>query len=228
MLRAIFEKVRNIYTSNNYVPAGGEFRITPWNEDEVFLAVMRSIEDHTLVDPVRCYMIYQLANQALNIEGDVAEVGVYKGGTAKLIAGIFQKTRKEIHLFDTFLGMPETDPAKDLVTKGDFSDTSLEQVASFLSEFKNVRLYKGIFPETADAIRDKSFSIVHLDVDIYSSVYNGVEYFYPRMSKGGILVFDDYGFKTCPGAKQAVDIFFAAKPEVPCYLPTGQAIVIKI
>ena len=65
-------------------------------------------------------------------------------------------------------------------------------------------------------------------MDIYSSVYSSTEYFYTRMAHGGIIIFDDYGFKTCPGAKQAVDLFFESKPEVPWYLSTGQAIVVKI
>jgi O-methyltransferase len=222
MLGQFLRKIKNLLASEK------EFKILPWNEDGVFLDIMAKIRDFTIVDPVRCYMIYQLGKQASNIEGDIAEVGVYKGGTAKLLACIFRETWKEIYLFDTFQGMPLTDPEKDLHQEGDFNDTSLEQVASYLSEFKNVHLYKGIFPETADAIRAKSFSIVHLDVDIYSSVYSSTEFFYPRMAKGGILIFDDYGFKSCPGAKQAVDVFFKTRPEVPWYLPTGQAIVIKI
>ena len=205
-----------------------EFRIRPWNDDKAFLEIMGKVKDHTLVDPVRCYMIYQFARQARNIEGDVAEVGAYKGGTARLLASMFHDIAKDIYVFDTFQGMPTADPEKDLHREGDFGDTSLEQVAAYLSEFNTVHLVKGVFPGTADVIRSKTFCIVHIDVDIYSSVYSSTEYFYTRMAHGGIIIFDDYGFKTCPGAKQAVDLFFESKPEVPWYLSTGQAIVVKI
>ena len=227
MLSKLYKRMANLLLPEKH-SSGIEFRIQPWNDDKVFLAIMAKVQDYTLVDAVRCYMIYQLARQARTIDGDVAEVGVYKGGTARLLASIFRDSGKEIDLFDTFHGMPAADAGKDFHREGDFNDTSLEQVARYLSEFHNVHLIKGIFPETGNAIRTKSFSLVHLDVDIYSSVYNSTEFFYPRMAKSGIIIFDDYGFKTCPGAKQAVDEYFKTKPEVPWYLPTGQAIVVKI
>jgi O-methyltransferase len=126
MLRNISRKIRSLYTSEDNSSAEGKFKILPWNEDEVFAEIMSAVGDQTLVDPVRCYMIYQLAKQALKIKGDVAEVGVYKGGTAKLIASVFRKTKTKIHLFDTFQGMPDADPEKDFHKKGDFGDTSLE------------------------------------------------------------------------------------------------------
>ena len=227
MLSELYKRMAQLLFPEKHSP-GIEFRIQPWNDDKVFLDIMAKVKEYTLVDAVRCYMIFQLARQALTIGGDVAEVGVYKGGTARLLASIFRNSGKEIYLFDTFQGMPAADAEKDFHREGDFNDTSLEQVARYLSEFDKVHLIKGLFPETGNAIQTTSFSFVHLDVDIYSSVFESAEFFYPRMVKSGIMVFDDYGFKTCPGAKQAVDDCFKAKPEVPWYLPTGQAIVVKI
>jgi len=54
------------------------------------------------------------------------------------------------------------------------------------------------------------------------------DFFYKRLARGGIIIFDDYGYITCPGAKKAIDEFFSGKPEYPCYLPTGQCFAIKI
>ena len=65
-------------------------------------------------------------------------------------------------------------------------------------------------------------------MDIYKSVIDCCEFIYPRLLKGGVLIFDDYGFRSCPGAKKAVDYFFRDKIEVPLILPTGQAIIFKI
>jgi hypothetical protein len=78
---------------------------------------MAKVRDYTLVDPVRCYMIHQLGKQAFSIEGDIAEVGDYKGGTARLLASVFRESRKEIYFFDTFQGMPLTNPEKSSITK---------------------------------------------------------------------------------------------------------------
>lgn len=98
---------------------------------------------------------------------------------------------------------------------------------AYLSDCKNIRFYQGVFPSTAEDVRNITFCLVHIDVDIYQSVIDCCNFFYMRMQKGGMMIFDDYGFLTCPGAKVAVDEFFADKPEYPCYLPTGQCIVIR-
>ena len=88
--------------------------------------------------------------------------------------------------------------------------------------------YQGTFPKTAGPIENLTFCFVHIDVDIYKSVMDCCTFFYPRMEKCGIMIFDDYGFLSCPGAKMAVDEFFYDKPEKPCYLPTGQCIIIRL
>ena len=199
-----------------------------WNENEQFNNIWAQLDGITIVDKVRCFMIFQLAHQVSRITGDIVEVGVYKGGTAKLLGRIFESSGKTIHLFDTFSGMPSTDPNKDLVKEGDFGDTSFEGVKQYLSDVKNILLYKGLFPNTAKSIESKIFCLVHVDVDIYRSVMDCCDFFYKRLARGGIIIFDDYGYITCPGAKKAIDEFFSGKPEYPCYLPTGQCFAIKI
>jgi O-methyltransferase len=210
------------------IKSGEPNPIQLWNDNEQFNNIWVQLDGITIVDKVRCFMIFQLAQQASKITGDIAEVGVYKGGTAKLLAKIFESSSKTIHLFDTFAGMPITDPNKDLVKKGDFGDTSLESVRQSLSDFKNILLYKGLFPKTAKSIENKRFCLVHVDVDIYRSVMDCCDFFYQRLARGGIIIFDDYGYITCPGAKKAIDEFFSGKSEYPCYLPTGQCLAIKI
>lgn len=198
-----------------------------WDEDRYFNSLMREIEKYTIVDKVRCFMIYQFAKQVSESKGDVAEFGVYRGGTAKLLAKVFEAQNKMVHLFDTFSGMPPTQLGKDLHKEGEFDDTSLDNVKAFLHDCRNVRFYKGFFPGIAKPLECINFCLVHIDVDIYKSVMDGCEFFYPRMVEGGIMIFDDYGFLSCPGAKKAVDEFFQDRPENPGYLPTGQCIVIK-
>jgi len=201
--------------------------IHPWEEENLFNDKMKQINGFTLVDKTRCFMIYQFAKQASNLRGDVAEVGVYKGGTARLLAKTFNPIKK-IHLFDTFAGMPPTDANLDIHKEGDFGDSSVQAVKAYLSDCKNIYFHQGIFPATAKPIENFTFCLVHVDVDIYKSVMDCCIFFYPRMEKSGLMIFDDYGFLSCPGAKKAVDEFFLDKPENPCYFPTGQCVVIRL
>ena len=199
-----------------------------WEKDAAFREIMTGTVPLTLVDPVRCYMLYQFALQAARLDGDVAEIGVYKGGTARLLGMALAGTRKTVHCFDTFEGMPSTDPGKDAHQKGDFSDTSLASVMRNLAGLQNVAFYAGFFPATAPPVASRKFSLAHIDVDIYRSVLDCCEFFYPRMVPGGMMVFDDYGFETCPGAKQGVDEFFRDTRERPWYVPSGQCVVVKL
>lgn len=201
-----------------------------WDEDLEFNNIYKEARTNTVVDKVRCFMLYQFFKQTLNLNGDVAEIGVYRGGTAKLLARTLEgeKVNKNIQLFDTFEGMPEISEEKDLHKKGDFNTTSIERVSKYLSEHREIIFHKGFFPKTAAPVEDKKFSFVHIDVDIYQSVVDCCEFFYPRMVCGGVMMFDDYGFISCPGAKSAVDNFFKDKKESPCYLSSGQCLVVKL
>ena len=133
----------------------------------------------------------------------------------------------KLHLFDTFSGMPETDEKLDIVRKGDFSDTSLEEVRRAVGNPNRVEFHPGWIPDTFRDMSDAQVAFAHVDVDIYRSILDCCEFIYPRLKTGGVMVFDDYGFPTCPGARKAVDEFFADKPETPIVLQTGQAIAIR-
>lgn len=168
---------------------------------------------NTLVDLPRLNSILSFLKMTEHTVGDNAEVGVYKGGTALLIA---KNSTKKLFLFDTFNGMPEVNKDLDLHNTGDFNDTSVIYVSELLKDQTNVSIHKGLFPkETGIRIRNRLFSFVHLDCDIYESVKRSLEFFYPRMYLGGIIALDDYNELNCPGAKLAVDEFFKDKPEKP-------------
>ena len=199
-----------------------------WFEREEFKKIYASIKDNTVVDEERCYLLFQLARYVTSLNGELAEVGVYKGGTARLIACASILKNKTLHLFDTFSGLPKVNSEKDTHWQGgEFSDTSFDEVKKYLSDIKNVKIYKGFFPKTADPIQDKIFCFVHIDVDIYQSALDCYEFFYKRLIDGGIMIFDDYGFIGCEGLKGAVDEFSFANDIYPIYLPTGQGMIIK-
>lgn len=204
---------------------------SPWLSPE-FARLYSGISAYTLVSPDRCWILWSLARQACRIAGDVLEIGVYRGGTAMLLRQALERESvtgsKTLRLFDTFAGMPETDRAHDLHRAGDFSDTSVEAVRGRVGTTAYVEYYPGTIPYTFAAVPEKPIAFVHVDVDIYRSVLDACAFIYPRLVAGGIVVFDDYGFPSCPGARRAVDEFFGDKRELPLVLPTGQAVVVRI
>jgi len=197
----------------------------PWNDVEEFRIRMSEIKQHTLVTEDRCFNIYQYAKYAGSKKGDIAEVGVYRGGTGMLLAKTCPS--KTVHLFDTFSGMPQVDPVVDRVREKDFSDTSLEAVKIFLSCCDNAVLHPGLFPNSARTIPDGLFCFVHVDVDIFKSVKDCLEFFYDKMVAGGIIMFDDYGWRSCPGVKLALEEFLIEREEFPIITSQSQCMIIK-
>ena len=107
-----------------------------WDDDSAFFnQIYSQIQHRTVVSKQRCFMLYQFARQVHELPGDVAEIGVYRGGTARLLAKVFESNDKPLHLFDTFTDLPYPDPGKDTLKAGDFGDTSLEAVQAYLQDF---------------------------------------------------------------------------------------------
>jgi len=160
---------------------------------------------NSLVDIQRFQSLENFINITKDLDGEICEIGVYKGGTARLFVA---NSNKNIILIDTFEGLPLENEFDNFHKKGDFNDTSIEHVINVLSPYKNYKIIKGIFPnKDINDLDELVFKIVHIDVDLYDSVYNCLEYFYPKMVKGGIMVLDDYNAPTCTGAKIATDKF---------------------
>lgn len=204
-----------------------EFAKMNVKEDIDGLTFIKKIKGETemLLKDSEAFTIYKLVRKTEKIQGDIAEVGVYKGASAKLIRSATEKT---IHLFDTFEGLPQS-TAKDKEQKfkeGEMS-FSLEDVKKYLKDYHDILFYKGIFPSTSSPVEQKKFSFVHLDVDLYQSTVDCLKFFYPRMNLGGVIISHDY--QNLIGVKRAFDEFFADKPEI-ILEPAGtsQALVIKV
>lgn len=202
---------------------------SPWLGRGDFRRYFSIAEKKTLISPDRGYVLYTLLRQWLSVPGDVWECGVYKGGTAAMLAAMIAEfaPKKRLLLFDTFEGMPTTDPSKDLHQAGDFADTSLEAVIDYVGHKGICIARKGFIPDTFAGLEDSAICFAHIDVDIYRSIVDSLEFIWPRLSPGGVVVFDDYGFPSCPGARSAVDDFFAKTSSVPLCLASGQALVFK-
>ncbi len=231
-IKAILSRLFQLlgYEITKIPPARSLYRplYSPWHSED-FARYYAIAAPRTLVSIDRCFVLERLFRQTLPIAGDIFECGVYKGGTAALLAALLaeEKSDKKLFLFDTFAGMPATDPQRDWHKQGDFSDTSLESVQSFVGGGSRRIFRKGLIPETFAGLSDITISFCHIDLDIYKSIIDSVAFIWPRLSLGGAIVFDDYGFRTCMGAKEAVDDFFRSENAVPLCLHTGQAIVFK-
>jgi len=199
-----------------------------WQTDPVFSKIFQQCRTRSLLDMRRAYVLHQFAQLAALIPGPIAEVGVYRGASSKIMLHAAGET-KVLWGFDTFSGLPPIDSARDQFwAENELGETSLEEVRNFLHS-PNVHLVEGIFPATAGVLpAGTTFSLVHIDVDLYKAALDCCAFFYDRLSPGGFMVFDDYGFLSCAGVRKAVDEFFSDKPSKPVYLPSGQAVFINI
>ena len=158
--------------------------------------------------------LYKWVKKTKKIDGAIAEVGVYKGGSARIIREADKK--KEFYLIDTFRGIPSIDEIDllantGIVRQGKFEDTSIKEVEKTLGKLKNVFCFVGEFPNIL--LPERVYSFVHLDVDTYKSTKNCLEYFYPRMLEGGVIISHDYSNPEVSGVKRAFDEFFKNDPK---------------
>lgn len=183
-------------------------------------------------DLVRLYFLLNQIEyiEKNNIKGLIAEVGVFKGTTARLFHQFFPD--REILLFDTFEGFDSRDTSHNKeesgATKGGWH-TSLAQVEKFIGGSSLVKLFPGYFPETTQNVNpNNTYALVHLDADLYLPQIEGLKYFYPKMTKGGVMIVHDCN-NDYVGSRRALDEFFIGKPETPRIIPdkSGSAIVVK-
>jgi O-methyltransferase len=236
LVRSGYFKLRTKLAAHGMkVPNADLYRplFSPWEGEPSFEKDYQLIRDHTLCSRDRCYVLKMTLSQALLNEGDVFECGVFRGGTALLEAITLDansdgRVGKKLHLFDSFRGMPDSAPGIDRIKGGDLGTTSVENVAALLKNFPFAEIHAGFIPQTFSDLQVSKICWAHIDVDIYQSVHDCIDYIYPKLTPGGVMIFDDYGFPSCPGARRAVDEAFASLPEVPLCLPTGQCLVMKL
>jgi len=168
------------------------------------------------------FFLYSLANAQRKLFGAMAELGVFQGCSARILCEA--KEDRALHLFDTFAGLPQPGEIETgYLKRGQFA-ASLPAVQRLLQGYTNVSFHDGLFPNSATGLDGVRFSLVHLDADLYSSTLAGLEFFYPRMVPGGIILAHDYS--TLPGVTLAFEEFLAGKPEAVIELPTTQAMIV--
>jgi rfaE bifunctional protein nucleotidyltransferase chain/domain len=144
--------------------------------------------------------------RVVDLPGDVADLGAYRGGTSFVLRRTAPD--KRLHLFDTWAGTPFDDELCHH-RKGEWA-AELEECRALVGSDELTFYRQGVFPYTAGDLSGTQFCFVYIDPDTYRTVHDAIEFFWPRLATGGVLVFDDYGWSACAGVKKAVDEVFDA------------------
>jgi O-methyltransferase len=166
-----------------------------------------------------------------NIDGAFAELGVYKGETAKIIH--FMDPSRKLLLFDTFAGFNQEDLKYEVCNdekfeSHNFSNTSLELVKNYINGNENISFYVGNFPDTLENIPKQKYAFVHLDADLYKPTLAALKYFFSNLVPGGSIIVHDYNH-SWDGLKKAINEFIETIPENMSEIPDnyGSIMIIK-
>jgi hypothetical protein len=208
----------------------------PSDYDDEAKEIIRAVRPWTMTGPDKMYALIQAVRYVTRhrIPGDVVECGVWRGGSMQAVARTLiarGDTGRDLHLFDTYEGMPPpTDrdlrrsddrTAEELLAKEAREDSKVWAVAT-LDDVKDgfsqvpypperVHFVKGKVEDTIPQHAPERISILRLDTDWYESTRHELEHLYPRLSPGGVLLLDDYGY--WEGAREAVDEFLEESGE---------------
>lgn len=211
-----------------------KIRYSPWNSEQDFCTIYEVVKTNTMVDRIRCHEIWNLVAQSAKLEaGSLIEVGVWRGGTGALIASQAARVglRENVFLCDTFSGVVKAGEHDSIYGGSEHADTSVSAVENLLLEdleLSNFRILEGIFPdETGKEIEEFQFRFCHIDVDVYQSTIDILDWIWPKIVHGGIVVIDDYGLRSCDGITRAVE---EEKGKNSCFVfgtISGHAVMVK-
>ncbi len=205
---------------------------SPWNLDPLFLATYERIRRHTLVDKYRCHELWSLVEQSAKAEGALLQVGVWRGGTGALLAARARGCgiADPVYLCDTFRGVVKAGASDPGYRGGEHADTARGVVEWLVGALglDGVVILEGIFPEeTAARVAAPTFRFCHVDVDVYQSGRDVLDWVWERLSPGGIVVLDDYGFRFCDGIVRLVEEERRRPGRVVVHNLNGHAILVK-
>jgi O-methyltransferase len=192
----------------------------------------------------RMYNAVEFLRYSLDLEGEVVECGAFLGLSSYVFCNYIRLADPDFegagyHIFDSFEGLSQPSE-QDAITDESFGAVgthaqpagsfhgSLDTVKTTLRDFPGVEYHQGWIPESFAGQPERKYKFVHVDLDLYDPIKGAVEYFYPRLVKGGVIVIDEYGFPRWPGARRALDEFCQAHGlTTPVCLTTGNGVLIK-
>lgn len=208
----------------------------PWLNDAEFQLIFKQIKENTLVDLYRCYELWQLTEKMISIDpsASILEVGVWKGGTAGIIGKKLSLLQSNVpfYLADTFTGIVKASAKDQFYSGGEHADTTIETVQTLMNAvgYPHYKILTGIFPnDTASQIDPaEKFGLCHIDVDVYQSAKDIVDWIWDRLIIGGMIVFDDYGFHTTTGVTEYVNEQENMSDRIAIHNLNGHAVIVKI
>lgn len=206
--------------------------------DNNFKQMYPQVSKYSCLSVERMYTLYNAVDYVVKAEipGDIVECGVWKGGACMLVAETLlslKTTTRKIFLYDTFKGMTQPNnrdirisDAKSAKVKWEenrrkthnswmyapFEEVKENMLSTGYPKEKLV-FVKGSVEETLPKHIPDKISILRLDTDLYNSTYHELKYLFPKLSKGGILILDDYG--AWKGARDATDDYFKEQKIIP-------------
>ncbi|MEZ5792029.1 MAG: TylF/MycF/NovP-related O-methyltransferase [Nitratireductor sp.] len=207
---------------------------TVWRDQPYFTSAYEKYGKNIKGIPeMACFFLQSSIHSLESLEGDVAECGTRFGKSALYMLEACSRER-EFFLFDSFEGLSDPVAGKDILASSIENDgktrilqVGIDVVTRQFSKHPNVHLMKGWIPNRFDEVADRNFCLVHVDVDLYQPTLDSFKFFYDRTVSGGMMICDDYGSVHYPGARLAMDEFFADKQEKPIELPSGQSFIVK-
>jgi hypothetical protein len=163
-----------------------------------FAAVWEIIKP-ALLGQNKSKILYEEMCKVEAVEGDFAEIGVFKGNTSQMMRMVFPERR--LHCYDSFCGIMGADSSVDKHIDGDFA-ASLAEVKARVG-MENVEYHVGFFPDS-HTNKETKFAFVHSDLDTYSGARSTLEVIFPQLTVGGTILFDDYKWVACPGVEKAI------------------------
>ena len=226
-VRRLGHRVFSAKVRGRFWPNGGLFAY-PAGTTDAEIALFERVQPYTMTS-VECVVALSHAVEYVidnDIAGALVECGVWRGGNLLVMAETVRTlgaTPRQIVGFDTFEGMTEPterdvsrdgEAARDLAPDGPWCVAGLDEVKSILhaqTSYASIDLVQGRVEETIPREAPSEISLLRLDTDWYDSTMHELEHLYPRLSRGGILIIDDYGY--WQGQRQAVDEYFGrARP----------------
>jgi O-methyltransferase len=212
----------------NHCVRGSDTQVSPW---KTFIRIQGAAN-------LARYFLH-----SLTLDGSRAECGVFQGFSALFVCRAAALTGgrfsgADFHLIDSFEGFPKP-RQEDFIPirlgadkaghapafrEGDGA-ASLEQVRHVFRDFPDVRFHAGYIPRVFDRLPETRWAFVHIDVDLHEPTLASLEYFHPRMVRGGIIICDDYGSKLFPGARKAWDAYCEGNAIPFVVLETGQSVL---
>lgn len=205
----------------------------PWVEDNLFIEVYKFVNKYALSDVAKLNYIWRMVGEACKLrKGVFLEIGLWRSGSVCMIA---KKVEVENNSGDVYLCYTSADIAKysdkdDYYNGGEHADIDVSTVEEMFDEMnlKNVKIIRFSPPENAcEELTGKEIAFAHIDVDVYMSARFIIDYIWPMIMPGGIVVFDDYGAYNIKDQKKYVDEMKSMSDRIFIANLIGQCILVK-